>query len=232
MFRLYLYARVRFLSAFCTRDRGCSKHPAFPAPSLEGQFMQASGASRRENAKLYPPSLPATNAERLRKGANATKQSIYPLCREVDCFAEPVIGRRFAPTRWLAMTRMGRGVCPAFGGMTIVCGAAISTSLPSTNAKRLRNRRLQIHRRNPEAIHTRGAWNACRRRQGRHTRRFHLVRRPKDCDLHRRQAALPPRARGHARLRAAAPAVARFRASRPGRSKACDATKIVAGADG
>jgi hypothetical protein len=22
----------------------------------------------------------------------------------VDCFAEPVIGRRFAPTRWLAMT--------------------------------------------------------------------------------------------------------------------------------
>src|SRR5215216_1446974 len=24
--------------------------------------------------------------------------------RKVDCFAEPVIGRRFAPTRWLAMT--------------------------------------------------------------------------------------------------------------------------------
>jgi hypothetical protein len=23
----------------------------------------------------------------------------------VDCFAEPVIGRRFAPTRWLAMTK-------------------------------------------------------------------------------------------------------------------------------
>ena len=26
------------------------------------------------------------------------------VCRAVDCFAEPVIGRRFAPTRWLAMT--------------------------------------------------------------------------------------------------------------------------------
>ncbi|MEH2558793.1 hypothetical protein V1286_006322 [Bradyrhizobium algeriense] len=25
-------------------------------------------------------------------------------CGEVDCFAEPVIGQRFAPTRWLAMT--------------------------------------------------------------------------------------------------------------------------------
>jgi len=31
--RLYLYARVRSLCAICTRDRGCSKHPAFPAPS-------------------------------------------------------------------------------------------------------------------------------------------------------------------------------------------------------
>ena len=26
------------------------------------------------------------------------------LRREMDCFAEPVIGRRVAPTRWLAMT--------------------------------------------------------------------------------------------------------------------------------
>ena len=36
--------------------------------------------------------------------SEATKQSILPLRREMDCFAEPVIGRRFAPTRWLAMT--------------------------------------------------------------------------------------------------------------------------------
>src|SRR2546426_3016250 len=34
----------------------------------------------------------------------AHKQSIYPLCRGMDCFAEPVIGRRLAPNRWLAMT--------------------------------------------------------------------------------------------------------------------------------
>jgi hypothetical protein len=26
----------------------------------------------------------------------------------MDCFAEPVIGRRFAPTRWLAMTWIAR----------------------------------------------------------------------------------------------------------------------------
>jgi hypothetical protein len=36
--------------------------------------------------------------------SEATKQSILSLCGKMDCFAEPVIGRRFAPTRWLAMT--------------------------------------------------------------------------------------------------------------------------------
>jgi len=36
--------------------------------------------------------------------SEATKQSILPLRGEMDCFAEPVIGRRFAPTRWRAMT--------------------------------------------------------------------------------------------------------------------------------
>jgi hypothetical protein len=35
---------------------------------------------------------------------SATKQSILSFYRGMDCFAEPVIGRRFAPTRWLAMT--------------------------------------------------------------------------------------------------------------------------------
>src|SRR5882757_7525044 len=33
----------------------------------------------------------------------ATKQSTLPCC-SMDCFAEPVIGQRFAPTRSLAMT--------------------------------------------------------------------------------------------------------------------------------
>jgi hypothetical protein len=35
-------------------------------------FMQASGAMRRENAKLHSSSLPATNAKRLRKEAKQT----------------------------------------------------------------------------------------------------------------------------------------------------------------
>src|SRR6266403_2211350 len=39
------------------------------------------------------------------RGALATKQSIF-VCGTMDCFAEPVIGRRSAPTRWLANTDM------------------------------------------------------------------------------------------------------------------------------
>src|SRR6185503_19528317 len=42
-----------FVSANRTRDRGCSKHPVFPAPSdRRGQTkMQTSGEQRRENTK-------------------------------------------------------------------------------------------------------------------------------------------------------------------------------------
>ena len=43
-----------FLCASCTRDRGCSAHPAFPAPShREGQRSNL-GHSCRENAKVRP----------------------------------------------------------------------------------------------------------------------------------------------------------------------------------
>src|SRR4029079_12719419 len=39
-----------------TRDRGCSKHPVFPAPSdfRRANEMQTSGSMCREIAKLYP----------------------------------------------------------------------------------------------------------------------------------------------------------------------------------
>jgi hypothetical protein len=42
---LNLYARVRFLYPFCTRDRGCSAHPAFPAPSSLRDTKRKPGAS-------------------------------------------------------------------------------------------------------------------------------------------------------------------------------------------
>jgi hypothetical protein len=33
-----------------------------------------------------------------------SNEAIQLSCGNVDCFAQPVIGRRFAPTRWLTMT--------------------------------------------------------------------------------------------------------------------------------
>jgi hypothetical protein len=46
-------------------------------------------------------------------------QAIHSFC-VMDCFAEPVIGRRFAPTRWLAKTNrrpysITRSFIPASG---------------------------------------------------------------------------------------------------------------------
>jgi hypothetical protein len=46
--------RVRSTTTKCTRDRGCSGHPAFPTPSKGAEdFMHDSGASRRGVAKSY-----------------------------------------------------------------------------------------------------------------------------------------------------------------------------------
>ena len=44
---LDLYARVRFFVQVCTRDRGCSAHPAFPAPS------SLSRAANRRKARAH-----------------------------------------------------------------------------------------------------------------------------------------------------------------------------------
>jgi hypothetical protein len=53
MLRLYLYARARLTTISCTRDRGCSKHPAFPAPSCLGQNgWQSPGETRRGKAEV------------------------------------------------------------------------------------------------------------------------------------------------------------------------------------
>src|ERR1700688_159844 len=60
-----------------------ARHSLRPLISEGGMFEVKLARMRGEIADLCPTSLPATNAKRLRKGAN---------------------GRRFAPNRWLAMT--------------------------------------------------------------------------------------------------------------------------------
>src|SRR5687768_3272206 len=100
--------------AICTRDRGCSAHPAFPAPSiLRDNDRQTSGKSRRENADVYLLFKAGSKlSQRHREEHLRRSNPSYDRYRcEMDCFAEPVIGRRFAPTRWLAMTLMGRSAC-------------------------------------------------------------------------------------------------------------------------
>src|SRR5258708_29100148 len=53
MLRLYLYARVRVLCTYCTRDRGCSKHPAFPAPSVGREIYVCLGRTApREGERM------------------------------------------------------------------------------------------------------------------------------------------------------------------------------------
>ena len=62
--RLYLYARVRISLQHCTRDRGCSKHPAFPAPSFwrEGIPANLGRKSRREKVKSCLRTSTQTNS--------------------------------------------------------------------------------------------------------------------------------------------------------------------------
>ena len=64
-----------------------------PRPQWGERFINDSGALRGEAANVCLDVI-----------ASAAKQSILSLRGKMDCFAEPVIGRRFAPTRWLAMT--------------------------------------------------------------------------------------------------------------------------------
>ena len=52
---LYLYARVRISLHLAHETAGASRRPAFPAPSdfWRANVEQASGATRRGNAKVY-----------------------------------------------------------------------------------------------------------------------------------------------------------------------------------
>jgi hypothetical protein len=66
--------------------------------------MHNSGALCRGIAESYSNVIACDKREAFAQGSAATKQSIFFHGVAMDCFAEPVIGRRFAPTRWLAMT--------------------------------------------------------------------------------------------------------------------------------
>jgi hypothetical protein len=125
---LNLYARVRFLFPFCTRDRGCSAHPAFPAPSdFKARNVSANlgRTAPRERESAFV--ISGGRIRRVGKGALAP----CPPCHQSKGggHAEPVIGRAFARpvgfahptrsaqarrTRWRSATRQPDRLTPSW----------------------------------------------------------------------------------------------------------------------
>jgi hypothetical protein len=102
---------------FCTRDRGCSKHPAFPAPSsLVGETIcKAPGERCRGNAEVCLSPVIASEA----------KQSIARRKGRMDCFVASL----------LAMTWISRR--HTFGVVARACGRS---SIPETSAMEPKSR--------------------------------------------------------------------------------------------
>jgi hypothetical protein len=84
---LDLYARVRHSSTHGTRDRGCSVHPAFPAPFVfveGGKFPAGLGRLMpRERGLTFCTVISCDKREAFAQGSEATKQSM-PLGRRKD----------------------------------------------------------------------------------------------------------------------------------------------------
>jgi hypothetical protein len=55
-------------------------------------------------AKFYLRVIACDKREAFAQGSESDEVIHLTAQRKMDCFAEPVIGRRFAPTRWIAMT--------------------------------------------------------------------------------------------------------------------------------
>jgi len=76
MFSAALYAHARTLVHIAHEIRGCSAHPAFPAPSeLEGEEIsgKSSGAMRRENATTVPTVIARSACDDLSAEAQRAK---------------------------------------------------------------------------------------------------------------------------------------------------------------
>jgi hypothetical protein len=121
-----------FLCALCTRDRGCSVHPAFPAPSFPGgqRSCKTPGASRRENAAM------CLNWSAVIARSAATKQSIRAPAAPTAAFcngefpvsqplldALPEAGHSVRRCAWRTMVRQ-TGRQRLNGQNVAFCGAA------------------------------------------------------------------------------------------------------------
>src|ERR1700693_653939 len=107
--RIYLQRRLLLAGAHAARPR----HPCRLRPVEIGDReivgARAAGAARHGDDGLAMTRrsvlvvIACDKREAFAQGSVCDK-AIHPCSPLLDCCAEPVIGRRFAPTRWLAMT--------------------------------------------------------------------------------------------------------------------------------
>src|SRR5260370_6447786 len=103
-----LYARVRFFAQFCTRDRGCSAHPAFPAPSSREDVCANLGQTvPREGEAMFGEAMfgngPAGAAHSLSSPAHAGD----PVRRGLS--ARALLSLEY----WIARSRLRQGFAEA-----------------------------------------------------------------------------------------------------------------------
>ena len=93
-------------TSFCARDRGCSVHPAFPAPSVVGgYFCHTPGASRRGNAVVCFHIAGTTSMEYGVIARSESDEAIHSFFARRNGLLRGACHRaRIRATRWLAMT--------------------------------------------------------------------------------------------------------------------------------
>src|SRR5258708_40086645 len=110
-----------FLCTYCTRDRGCSAHPVFPAPSVfqEGaKLMKTSGESRRENA-------------------SACRRGSLTIESEIAFFPSPLVGEGGAEHRMRGISPRVSPTCAESGPFldSTEIGASQINGLRRTNRR-------------------------------------------------------------------------------------------------
>jgi hypothetical protein len=134
-----------FLCASCTRDRGCSAHPAFPAPSVfRGQVIwQTSGAFGRENASVYLLVCLKTELKNHLRRPGPPHESL----RLLRSLKRSSASSCAIASRWLRISSLWRLASLPSSATVSAIKATASSGPPSPSGTSLRDRRSL-----PEAV--------------------------------------------------------------------------------
>ena len=100
------------------------------------QQRRLAGAAPPGEANHFHPTIAYSHGTRPieRDCEERSDEAIQLLPYVLDCFAEPVFGRRFAPTRWLAMTTLD--AFRSYSKMLISANRQCHASLPNDDENR------------------------------------------------------------------------------------------------